>query len=105
MNIIVQTTDGDAYSLHGKIESLNKTFANITRDIILNSIYKKELWCFVYKYAVWLSCRTDNKLFCDVPYLLRHGTRPSYKHIKIQGVRIYIINGRETRNKLDHRSH
>ena len=41
MNIIVQTTGGDASSINGIIESSNKTIANITRDILLNSIHKK----------------------------------------------------------------
>ena len=41
----------------------------------------------------------------DVPYFLRHGTRPSYKHIKILGVIFYIINGCATRKKLDDISH
>ena len=51
INIIVQTTDGDAYSLNGKSESTNKTLANTTRALILNSSQKKELWCFAYQYA------------------------------------------------------
>ena len=55
MNIIVQNTSGYAYSFNGKSESLNKTFANITRALLLNSSHKKELWCFVYQYAIWLS--------------------------------------------------
>ena len=55
MNIIVQTTGGDAYSLNGKSESPNKTLANITRAILLNSSHKKELWCFAYQCAIWLS--------------------------------------------------
>ena len=58
MNIIVQTTGGDASSLHGKSESPNRTLANITRALLLNSIHKKELWCFAYQYAIWLSRRT-----------------------------------------------
>ena len=41
----------------------------------------------------------------DVTYFLWHGIRPSYKNIKIWGVRVYIINGRATRKKLDDRSH
>ena len=41
MNIIVQTTGGDASSLNGKSESPNKTLANITRALVLNSIHKK----------------------------------------------------------------
>ena len=41
----------------------------------------------------------------DVPYFIWHGIRPSYKHIKILGVRVYIINGHATRKKLDNRSH
>ena len=32
MNIIVQTKGGDAFSLNGKIESPNKTLANITKS-------------------------------------------------------------------------
>ena len=105
MNIIFQTTGGDAYSLNGKSESPNKTLANITRALLLNSIHKKGLWCFAYQYAIWLSRRTENRLCGDIPYLLWHGIRPSYKHIKIWGVRVYIINGRATRKKLDDRSH
>ena len=41
MNIIVQTTGGDASSLNGKSEIPNKTLANITRSLLLNSSYKK----------------------------------------------------------------
>ena len=41
MNIIVQTTGGDDSSLNGKSESPNKTLANTTRVIILNSSHKK----------------------------------------------------------------
>ena len=36
MNIIVQTTGGDASSLNGKIEIPNKTLANITIALLLN---------------------------------------------------------------------
>ena len=43
MNIIVQTTGGDASSLNGKNESPNKTLANITRARFMNSSHKKEL--------------------------------------------------------------
>ena len=43
INIIVHTTGGDTSSLNGKSESPNKTLANITRAIILNSSHKKEL--------------------------------------------------------------
>ena len=35
MNIIVQTTCGDASSLNGKIESPHRTLANITRALLL----------------------------------------------------------------------
>ena len=41
----------------------------------------------------------------NVPYFLWHVTIPSYKHIKVLGVRVYIINRRDTRKKLDDRSH
>ena len=104
-NIIVQTLGGYASYLNGKNEGHNKTLANITRDILLNSSHKRELWCFAYQYAIWLSHRTEN-IFCGgVPYFLWHGIRPSYKNIKIWGVRFYIINGRATRKKLDDISH
>ena len=56
MSIIVQTTCGYASSLDGKSESPNKTLANITRTLLLNSINEKELWCCAYQYYVWLSC-------------------------------------------------
>ena len=49
MNIIVQTTGGDASSLNGKIESPNKTLANITRALKLNSSHKGKSW--------WFSCK------------------------------------------------
>ena len=87
MNIIVQNTGVDASSLNGKSEDPNKTLDNITRALLLNSIHKKELWCFDYHYSICLSRKTDNILCGDVPYLLWHGTRPSYKHIKIWGLR------------------
>ena len=88
MNIIVQTVGGYASSLNGKIESPNKTLANIMRDFLLNSSHKKELWFFSYQYDIWISRRTDNILRVDVPYFLWHVTRPSYKHIKIWGMRV-----------------
>ena len=105
MNIIVHTTGGDASSLNGKSKSPNKTLANITRALLLKSSHKKELWFFAYQYAIWISRRTENILRDDVPYFLWHGIRPSYKHIKIWGVRVYIINGRATIKKLNYRSH
>ena len=48
MNIIVQTTCGDASSINGKSESPNKTLSNTTRDLPLKSNHKKELWCYIY---------------------------------------------------------
>ena len=48
MNIIVQTTGGDASSLNSKSESPNNTLANIKRALLLNSSNKKKLWCFYY---------------------------------------------------------
>ena len=71
MNIIVQTTCGDASSINGKSESPNKTLANITRALFLNSSHKKELWCFAYQFAIWISRRNENRLCGDVPYF--HG--------------------------------
>ena len=50
MNIIVHTIGGYTYSLNGKSESHNKTLANITRALLLNSNHKKELCCFAYNY-------------------------------------------------------
>ena len=41
MNIVVQTTGGDASSLNGKSEIPNKTLDNITRALLLNSSHKK----------------------------------------------------------------
>ena len=105
MNIIVQNTGVDASSINGKSESPNKTLVNITRALLLNSSHKKEIWCFAYQYAIWISFRTENRLCGDVPYFLWHGIRPSYKHTKIWGVRFYIINVLATRKKLDDRSH
>ena len=43
MNIIVQTIGVDASNINGSIEIPNKTLANITIYIPLNSIHKKEL--------------------------------------------------------------
>ena len=82
MNIIVKTTCGDESSLNGKSEIPNNTLANITRALLLNSSQKKELWCFAYKCAIWLSRRTESRLCGDVTYFLWKRTRPSYKHIK-----------------------
>ena len=105
MNIIVQTTGVDASSLNGKSESLNNTLANIMRALLLNSIHNKEPWCFAYQYAIWISHQTDIRLCGGVTYFLRNGTRPSYKNIRIWGVRFYTISGRDTRKKLYDRSH
>ena len=105
MNIIVQTKDGYESSLNSKSESPNKILDNIKISLLLYSSHKKEPWCFAYQYAIWISRRTDNSLRVGVPYLLWHGTRPSYKHIKIWGVRFYITNGRVTIKNLDDRSH
>ena len=46
MNIIVQTTGGDSFSLNGKSESTNKTFSNITRALLLDLSHKKENFLF-----------------------------------------------------------
>ena len=70
INIIVQTTGGDASYLNGKSETPNKTLANITRALLLNSSQNKEPWCFAYQYFLWLSIRTTNIMRNDVPYFL-----------------------------------
>ena len=100
MNIIVQTTGRYAPPLNGKREIPNKTLANIKIYLLLNSSHKKEFWCFAYQYAIWISRQTDNRLRGDVPLFLYNGTIPSYKHIKIWGVRVKRLNGRATRKKL-----
>ena len=41
INIIVENTVGDSYSLNGKIEMPNKTIYNITSALLLNSTHKK----------------------------------------------------------------
>ena len=71
----------------------------------MNSSHKKELWLFAYKSSIWIFLGTQNSLRGDVTYFLWHGTLPSYKHINIWGVKVYIINGCVTRNKIDDRSH
>ena len=88
MNIIVQATGGDAYSLNGKSKIPNKILSNTPRAIILNSSHKKELLGFAYQYSICLSLLNYKKLCVDVYYFLWNGSRPSYKHIKIQGVRV-----------------
>ena len=105
MNIIVKNTVGDASYLNGKIEIPNKTLSNITRALLLYSSHKNKLWCFTYQYAICLYHLTENILHGDVTNLLWHGKRPSYKHIKIWGVRVYIIDGRVTINIPDDGSH
>ena len=72
----------------------------VTRDLLLNLINKKELWCFSYQYDIWLFRWTKNRLRGDVPYFIWHGIRPSYKHIQLWGVRGYIINGRDKKSNL-----
>ena len=54
-----------------------------------------------YQYTIWISCLPNNRLRVDIPYLLCCLSIPLYKHIKIWGARVYIINGRVTRNNLD----
>ena len=105
MNIIVQNTDGGASSFNGKSESQNKTLSNITRAILLNSSHNKEPWYFTYQYAIWISLQTENRLCGDIHYFFLYGSIPSYKHIKIWGVVVYIINGCVTRKNLDDISH
>ena len=95
----------DASSSNSKNEIPSNKLANITRDLLLKSIHKKELWYFSYQYDIWLSCRTDNRLRGDVPPFFWHGTRPPYKHMKIWGLKVYTTNISVKRKKLDDRSH
>ena len=67
MNIIVQNTGGYASSINGNSERPNKTLANITIALLMKSIHKKELWCFAYQFAIWISRQTENRLRRDVP--------------------------------------
>ena len=71
MNIVVKTTGGDASYLNGKSEIPNKTLANITIALLLNSSHKKELWCFAYQYAIWLSLQL--KIYCVVMFFTFYG--------------------------------
>ena len=49
--------------------------------------------------------KTENRLRGYVTYFLWNGSIPSYKHIKICGVRFYTINGSVNRKELDNISH
>ena len=104
MSIIFQTTGGDTSFINGKRKIPNKTLANITRDLLMNSSHKKELLCFPYQYVIRLSRRIANRLH-GVTYFLWYGTIPSYYHIKIWYLRVYITNERVTREKIHDRSH
>ena len=105
MNITVQTTGENEYSLNSKSKIPTNTLTNIPGALLLNSSHKKKLWWFDYKYSIWLSWWTENILRGGVSYFLWYGTMPSFKHIKIWGVRAYIINRIITINNLDDRSH
>ena len=48
MNILGQNTVGYTSSLNGKRKITNKKLDNITRDLLLKSIHKKEIWCLAY---------------------------------------------------------
>ena len=50
MNIIVQNTSGYASSINGKSEIPNQKIGNINKALLVNSIQKKEPWCFAYQY-------------------------------------------------------
>ena len=100
MNIIIQNSGGDASSLNDKSRICNKKIGDVTRALLLNSRYKKELCFFVYQYPICLSRKIKNILCGDVTYLLWNVTRPSYKHIKIWVVRVYTINELVTRKNI-----
>ena len=101
MNTIVQTTGEYESSLNGESEIPNKTLDNTTRALLLNSSDKKEIWFLSYQYVIWISWQTDNRLHGNVTYLLWNWSRPTYKHIKVWGVILCIINGRVTRKNRD----
>ena len=100
INIKIQTTCVYASSINRKIEIPNNTLAKITISLLMNSS-KKQYWCFSYKYFIGLFLQTKNILRVDVIYFLWYGKRPSYKHIRIWGVWVYIINGCGTIKKID----
>ena len=77
MNIVVQTTGGYESLLNGKSEIPNKTLANITGSLLINSSLNTELWCLAYQYSIWVSHQTDNSLYGTVPYLLWNVSRPA----------------------------
>ena len=78
----------------------------ISQDFfIINSSQNKLIWLFAYQYAIWISRKNDNILRGDVTGFLWYRSIPSYKHMKIWGVRVYIINGRVTIINIYDRSH
>ena len=105
VNIILQTTGGDAYSLKGKVKVL-----------IINLLISQELF-----YWTQVTINTFDVLPISMPYWSPAELRidcvvvflTSYvleqdlhtRHNKIWGVIVYIINKRVTRNNIDDRSH
>ena len=73
MNIILQGTGGYAYPLNGEIERPNNILGNITRNLLMKSIHKKEILYFSYQYTISISFRIENRLRGDVPYFLWNG--------------------------------
>ena len=100
MNIIVQNSGVGASSRNGKSKISNKTLDNIKKYLLLKLSHNQDIWCFVYQYTIWIYRRTENRLRGDFHYFLWNGSIPSYKHIIIWGVRVYIINGHFTRKIL-----
>ena len=72
MNIIVQTTGGDASSLNCKIESPNRTLANVTRAILLKSSHKKNSG--VLYINIPYGSTAELKIDCVLMFLTLYGT-------------------------------
>ena len=71
LDIIVQTIGRDASSLNGKGEIPNKTLANITRDLLMKSSHKKEL--FVLPISTPSVSPAEPRIFCVVMLLTSSG--------------------------------
>ncbi|KAM1557067.1 hypothetical protein ACFX10_040537 [Malus domestica] len=100
--IISQWTPPGTPQLNGVSERRNQTLMNMVRSMMSSADLPVTFWGYALYTAAYLLNRVPSKSVSQTPYEIRHGRKPSLKHIKIWGCEAYVKKLEAT--KLEARS-
>jgi len=84
---------------------MNRTIVDMTRCLLIQSGLPETYWAEAVNIASYLRNRCPSRSHGGkTPYELWHGSKPNLKHIRVFGVKVFVLEKGPNRGKLDDKS-